>query len=56
VYLCTLTEKIGNAEGETRWFTLEEIQAIESVPEDVKRVAASLMRTGRPLLVPGLSQ
>lgn len=52
VYLCALTEQVGHAEGETRWFSLEEIQAIESVPEDVKRVAASLLRTGHPSLAP----
>jgi 8-oxo-dGTP pyrophosphatase MutT (NUDIX family) len=42
IYLCSLTEYVGTAEGETRWFSLEEVQQIASIPEDVKRVAAGL--------------
>lgn len=54
VYVCGLGQHIGKPEGETRWFSLEEVQQIASVPEDVKRIAASLLRTGLPSLVPVL--
>ncbi|MGH2638772.1 MAG: NUDIX hydrolase [Rhabdochlamydiaceae bacterium] len=54
IYLCALMERIGKAEGEICWFSLEEVQTIESAPEDVKRVAANLLRTGRPSMVPVL--
>lgn len=52
IYLCSLTAVVGQPEGEVRWFSLEEIQQIASAPEDVKRIASGLLRTGHPSLVP----
>lgn len=56
IYLCELkeTEYVGQPEGEIRWFSLEEVQQTASTPEDVKRIAASLLKTGKPSLAPVL--
>lgn len=45
IYLCCVDEEreVLVSECETRWFSLREVLAISSVPEDVKRIAVRVL-------------
>src|SRR5579859_2270324 len=46
IYLCCIDEEqeVGTSECNTRWFSLQEVLALASVPEDVKHIAIRLLQ------------